>query len=338
MSKPVENISESAIVEVPAAIVDDAAQDSKNVEPYADGLPKFYDAPNIVFPGSNDTVAVNDANRRNTFQLGQRFRSASFGALDLLREKKTEVSSDPRDHWRAIIGEFLGTTVFIYFVLALNVNSLALRKSPSDTSLLEGAFTAGGALTALIFTLGHVSGGHLNPAVTACIVLVRALPVAVGFFYWVAQFVGSIAAAGLFLATNPSDTVITAENVGLSPKINSGSAFLVQLVVSGFLCWVVLATGVDSHGAEPRNFLAPLPIGIAVSVGVIMSGPLIGASMNPAGAFGMILLKSFWESAWIYIPGPIIASLIVGIVYKLVFMSRNPDLMKKISDRLHGSK
>lgn len=66
-----------------------------------------------------------------------------------------------------------------------------------------------------------------------------------------------------------------------------------------------------------------MPIGIAVGVGVLVSGPLIGSSMNPAGSFGPILLYSFWNTSWIYLLGPLIASAIVGIVYKFLFMSKH---------------
>jgi len=156
--------------------------------------------------------------------------------------------------------------------------------------------------------------------------MVRAIPVLIGVLYWVSQLMGSICAAGLYLLTLQSAGVplstLTPERIGLRPSIGDGGAFFVQFVVSFFLFLVVLATGVDSKGGEPRNFLAALPIGIAVGVGIVVAAPLIGGSMNPAGAFGMILLNNAWEKSWIYLAGPPCAAIVVGLFYKFVFMSR----------------
>jgi len=265
-----------------------------------------------------------------TNNVGRSIRSKSIGAANVLRTRLSDVSSNPLDHIRSYVGEFFGTAMFIYLNLAVgaaDLTNVAAKNSNADNSemytrVLRSAFVGGGALTAFIFALAHVSGGHLNPAVTLTTMVVRALPFFVGLFYILAQFLGSIVAAGLFMATVGTNIPNPASTFGLVPSVSLGSAFLVQFVVSLMLCWVVLATGVDSHGTEPRNFLAPLPIGIALGVGIAIAAPIIGSSMNPAGTFGPMLLYNTWTNAWIYLIGPLVAAFVISVVYKLIFTTR----------------
>lgn len=273
--------------------------------------------------------------QRRVTTFGRHLRAASVSAVEILNHKTKTSSSDIKHHWRAIVGEFFGTLIFIYLATSTALNAL-VNNNPGPDATLRSALTAGGALTAMIFALGHVSGGHLNPAVTLCIMIVRAIPVKIGILYWVAQLLGSISAAGLFLTSVPSTVLVEDFHLGLKPMVPGLQAFLIQVLVSGFLCWVVLATGVDSNGEEPRNFLAPLPIGIAVSVGVVASGPLIGSGMNPAGCFGSMILFNLWGNFWIYLLGPLVAASIVGIIYKFVFMTRKTGLspMHLIRDKV----
>lgn len=233
--------------------------------------------------------------RSNSAGGSKNFLSALFSPLH-------KASSNPLHHWRAILAEFFGTCVFITFCTLIPASGSALF--------------CGLALISVIFSIGHISGGHVNPAVTASLMVTRAIPVVVGVCYWIAQFSGSLLSA--FICKNIGHELTFTNVIG---------SYTLQFLTSGFLCFVVLSTAVDAKTKDSRNILAALPIGFAVSVGVAITSSL-QSSMNPAGFFGKVVLGStkndvsYSKLYLLYILTPMMTGVVVGLFHKVLIMTR----------------
>jgi len=103
-----------------------------------------------------------------------------------------------------------------------------------------------------------------------------------------------------------------------APGISDGKALLVEIVLTFFLVWAVWATAVDLRGAFKS--IAGLAIGLTITMDVFVGGPLTGAAMNPARAFGPELIGNFWGNAWVYWAGPAIGALIAGLAYEYLYL------------------
>src|SRR5919199_1666749 len=132
----------------------------------------------------------------------------------------------------------------------------------------------------------------------------------------VAEFVGAVVAALILRGIFPGHGALAA--VPNAPNISDGKAFVVELILTFFLVWAVWATAVDPRGAFKS--IAGLAIGLTISIDVLMGGPLTGAAMNPARAFGPELVENFWGSCWIYYVGPALGALVAAIAYEFLYL------------------
>jgi MIP family channel proteins len=169
----------------------------------------------------------------------------------------------------------------------------------------------------MVSNLGHISGGHFNPAITAGFVATRRIAVSLAGIYWAAQLAGAIAAAAIlrWFFTKPH---FVPGAVPHSPSFSDGKALVVELILTFFLVWAVFATAVDPRGAFKS--IAGLAIGLTISIDVLMGGPITGAAMNPARAFGPELVGNFWGDAWIYWVGPVLGALIAALAYDWLYL------------------
>jgi aquaporin Z len=160
------------------------------------------------------------------------------------------------------------------------------------------ALTWGFLVTALIATVGGISGAHINPAVTVALWITGKMPPREVGGYIVAQCIGSTLASLVLLATlgNVADLGAT------RPTVPHGAAFAIEF----WLSFVLMATVVGSTSDDRwGGGAAAVAIGMAVALDVLMGGPLTGASMNPARSLGPALIGGRWESHWIYWGAPI---------------------------------
>ena len=181
------------------------------------------------------------------------------------------------------------------------------------------ALANGLAIGIMVSNLGHISGGHFNPAITLGFVATRRIKISVAGIYWVAQFAGAVFAAAIlrwllhmpaFLGAVPK----------LAPHFQAGRGMVVEMILTFFLVGTVFATAVDPRGAFKA--VAGLTIGLMISIDVFMGGPLTGAAMNPARAFGPELVSGHWPNAWIYYVGPALGGLIAALGYEYLFLKR----------------
>jgi aquaporin Z len=211
---------------------------------------------------------------------------------------------------KALVAEFIGTFTLIF----IGVGAIAADQLVDGSSGLIGAALAHGlAIGVMVSATAATSGGHLNPAVTFGALVSGKLPVNRALVYWVAQFLGAIAGAFFVSRCFPSD-IIAAIQTG-TPVLGEGimvaEGLLTEVILTFFLVFVVFGTGIDPRAPKAGGLF----IGLAVTMGILVGGPLTGAAMNPARYLGPALLGGGLENAWLYFVGPLLGGALAGLVY-----------------------
>jgi MIP family channel proteins len=179
------------------------------------------------------------------------------------------------------------------------------------------AFAHGLAIMA--FAYGSVSGGLFNPAVTVGVLAAGAMGVGEAIGYIVSQLIGGIAGA-LFLsgvlggAETGLGTPALARDLALgamSLTITPAAGFMIEAVLGFFLITVVLSTAVAGRAGN----LAPLAIGMTLTLNIIMGGALTGAAFNPARALGPMVVTGNFSDAWLYLTAPIVGAIVAAILH-----------------------
>jgi aquaporin Z len=216
---------------------------------------------------------------------------------------------------RALICEFLGTLLLVFFA----VGAVVVGTPYLGATGIALAF--GFVLLALAYSLGAISGCHVNPAVTLGFLAARRIGVATAVGYWIAQFLGAIAGAALlFLLAKQVPGLQTHGKFGTNGwgdrstvGVNLGGAFLTEVVLTFLLVFVVLAV---THRLAVTGFDG-LPIGLALAVIHLMGIPLTGTSVNPARSLGPALFAGgpALSQLWLFLVAPPIGGLIAAGVH-----------------------
>jgi aquaporin TIP len=190
----------------------------------------------------------------------------------------------------------------------------------SGNNLLAVAAAHGIILAVMVSAVGHISGAHFNPAITfGFLITGRILPL-LALAYWAAQFAGATLAALLLKWIFPN-VIVSGAKLGapaLSPAIGVFPGLILELIMTFFLAWVVFATAADPRGAFKS--VAGFAIGLTIAADILMGGPLTGAAMNPARAFGPELVENYWSNAWIWYVGPLLGGGIAALVYEYLYL------------------
>jgi MIP family channel proteins len=164
----------------------------------------------------------------------------------------------------------------------------------------------------MIYATGHLSGAHLNPAVTLAFTLTRHFPPREALAYMAAQIAGAIAAAALLLAVWPSQPA----SLGVTlPSVGAGSAIVYEVVLTAFLMFVIMAVATDTRAVGAA---AAIAIGGTVGLDALFGGPVTGASMNPARSIGPALVSGELHDLWIYLLAPVTGAALGALAYQLV--------------------
>ena len=167
------------------------------------------------------------------------------------------------------------------------------------------------AVMAAIYSIGHISGAHINPAVTLAFAATRHLPLRAVPAYIVAQLAGAaLGSAALWaLFGNVADLGATV------PSDTAAQALGLEVVLTFFLAFVIMAVATDARAVGGT---AAIAIGGYVGLAATFAGPIAGASMNPARSFGPALLSGAWADHWVYWLGPIVGALAGAFAYRLI--------------------
>jgi aquaporin Z len=217
-----------------------------------------------------------------------------------------------------LLAEFVGTFALI-FIGAGAIMTMA-QWDPTGGALVGIAAAHGFVLAVMVSALGHISGGHFNPAVSLGVLLGKGIKPLEFVAYVVTQLVAATVAA-LALTVLYTTAVKDATGLGtpaLGEVYSPGQGLLVEGILTFFLVFVVMAVGVDPRGAF--KIVAGLPIGFVVFFDILMGGPVSGAAMNPARWFGPALVSGNWSDGWIYIAGPLVGGAIAAIIYIVVVL------------------
>src|SRR5437763_8457047 len=164
----------------------------------------------------------------------------------------------------------------------------------------------------MVYATGHLSGAHINPAVTIGFTLTRHFPLRDALVYVAAQLAGAAAGALVLLAAWPSAPAHLGATV---PAAGTATALLYEVILTAILMFVIMAVATDTRAVGAA---AAIAIGGTVGLDAIFGGPITGASMNPARSFGPALASGTWTGFWIYIVGPVIGAALGAFAYQLV--------------------
>lgn len=203
---------------------------------------------------------------------------------------------DSRYEMRRLFAEALGT--FFLVLMSVGASVVNARTHGTVPPAAQGV-VPGLAIMAIIYTIGGVSGAHVNPAVTLAYALRRNFPWRRVPGYWFAQLVGAIAAAALLRAS-----VGSADDIGVSTPsqgVTGATALVLELVLTVGLVTVTLATASGKNNVGPNAAIAR---GGYVAAAGLFAVSISGASMNPARSLAPALVVDQWSHLWIYILGP----------------------------------
>jgi aquaporin TIP len=215
------------------------------------------------------------------------------------------------DPLRRGVAEFIGAFTLVF----AGVGSIAVGGSLTDI-----AFAHGLAIAVMVSALGHISGGHFNPAITFGFLLARRITGFLAVTYWVAQFAGAVVAAAILKGVLP-DGLDDRAKLGapvLGPGVGAGAGLVIEIVLTFFLVWVVFATAADPRGTFKS--IAGLAIGLTITMDIFAGGPLTGAAMNPARAFGPQLVQNVWGDGWVWYLGPLAGAALAALLYEYLYL------------------
>jgi aquaporin TIP len=210
---------------------------------------------------------------------------------------------------KAAVAEFIGTFALIFFGAGAIIMT-------GGQDLVAIALAHGLAIAIMASAVGHISGGHFNPAVTFGFLVTRRIAPRLAVVYWLAQLTGAVAASLLVKWLFPGDAL--ALGVPAVNKVGSGEAAVLEGILTFFLVFVIFATAVDPRGAFKS--IAGLAIGLTITMDIYAGGPLTGAAMNPARAFGPQIVGNHWADGWVWYVGPVVGAIVAAIAYERLYL------------------
>ncbi len=214
-----------------------------------------------------------------------------------------------------IVKQSLAEAFGAFTLLVIGAGSIltATATNPGGDNLIVIAFAHGLAIFIGVSAVGHISGAHFNPAVTFGFLIARKIQPLTAVAYWGSQLLGAIigvlvlslifSGAGdmtdMYNAAESTNFGATALHGDLSPAIG----ILIEAVLTFILVFVIFQVAVDENGPST---IAPIAIGMTITLAALMAGPLTGAALNPARAFGPALISGYWTEHYVYWIGPLL--------------------------------
>jgi MIP family channel proteins len=211
----------------------------------------------------------------------------------------------------SLLAEFIGTFALIF----IGAGAGAL----GDGGLVGVALAHGFVIVGFAYAYGHISGTHINPAVTLGVWAAGKIDTARALAYVAVQLLGGIVGAFVLswvLGDRRGGLGATVLADGVSPT----QGLVLELILTFFLVNTIMNAGISGKATIP----AGLAIGLTLTFCILMGGPLTGASLNPARTLGPALATGNFNDIWLYFVGPIAGAVLAGLLYKTVFEERKP--------------
>ncbi|MDQ3856952.1 MAG: aquaporin [Actinomycetota bacterium] len=220
------------------------------------------------------------------------------------------------DYVRRGVAEFVGAFALVF----VGAGSIATAREIGDPSLIGIALAHGLVIAVMVSAVGHISGGHFNPAVTLGFLVTRRMAPALAAVYWLAQLAGGALGALLLTVLLP-DRLTDPVKLGvpaLGGGVGAGAGVVLEAVLTFFLVWVIFATAADPRGTFAS--IAGLAIGLTITLDILIGGPLTGAAVNPARAFGPQLVEGEWADGWVWYVGPLAGGAVAALLYEALYL------------------
>ena len=236
--------------------------------------------------------------------------------------------------------EAIATYALVFFgPLSIILSVVAFGDGLSIESIIMISLGHGAVIGLMVYAFGHISGAHINPAVTIPMMITKKISVQDGIGYIIFQLIGAIVAALSLKAILPElgAKVNFGTQGGPSELLNSSimAGIAVEIILTFFLVTVIFLTAV--HKKAPAG-IHGISIGGMVFLLHLVGVPLTGASMNPARTFGPAVVSGFWELHWLYWIAPIVGGIIAGVIMNYVFVNKAEPKTKSVSHSSSASK
>lgn len=212
-----------------------------------------------------------------------------------------------RHEFSQYVAEFIGTFFLIFF----GCGSMILSELDFNYSSAFIPIIWGGAVSIMIYAVGHISGAHFNPAVTLAFWVTKRFPLKRVAGYLMSQFLGALLASCVHLIVWGAEHSFGSTSLSVS----LGAGFLLEFIISFSLMFVIISVATDSRAVGE---LAGIAIGSAVAISSFVVGPLTNASMNPARTLAPAILSGNYSDLWLYFVAPILGAILGAKTYEWI--------------------
>ncbi|XP_076829322.1 aquaporin-1a.2 [Brachyhypopomus gauderio] len=226
--------------------------------------------------------------------------------------------------WRAVIAEFVGMTLFVFLGIATAIGNTHNTNPDQEVKV---ALAFGLAIATLAQSLGHISGAHLNPAVTLGMLVSCQISVLKAALYIMAQMLGASVASGIVYAVRPTKNPATGDNT-LSSDLTAAQGFGIEFLATFQLVLCVLAT-TDSR-RQDVNGSAPLAIGLSVALGHLAAISYTGCGINPARSFGPAVLLNKFDNHWVFWVAPMLGGVASALIYDFLLQPHTEPYSRRL--------
>ena len=222
------------------------------------------------------------------------------------------------DNWQKYAAEAYGTFVLV------GIGTGAILASGGDIVAISLGF--GLALVAGLYTVGRVSGGHFNPAVSLGMFLDKRISAGDMVGYWVSQVVGAVAASAVLAFIINQDQVATTITTFADPVVDNFGAFVGEAVLTAIFVMGVLVM------AKSTSYTKYLGIGLTLTAVHLIGVPFTGSSVNPARSLGPAIVGGeYGTDFWVYIAGPLVGGILAWVLYKVI-VTGDTDLIDDVRE------
>jgi len=224
--------------------------------------------------------------------------------------------------WRGSFAEMIGTMFLVFIGCGSCIN---WKMQDGEPSVLQISLCFGLAVGTMVWCICHLSGGHINPAVTVGLLITRKISLIKAIFFIIAQCTGAVIGAGALKGLTPPAVQGALGSTSVNGSLSQAQGFGIEFMITFVLVFTVFAS-CDGKRTD-LNGSAPLTIGLSVTLCHLFAIRFTGSSMNPARSFGPAVITGLWHEHWVYWCGPIMGGIVAALIYDNLIAS-NASLSK----------